>query len=493
MKSMLRFVLRKMGSNRLLTAGTFIGLVVAVAFTVSIPIYTNGAVARLVSWQMQNYSGGLPVGSLLVRYQPRGMAIQNEMKQWEDLNRYVQGEIPRLLSLSVESQVKTLAVRAGQIYPEDSGQAGASRRRQMVLQASSGLKEHVKVTIGRFYDSDKDRESVEAVIPEEAMYRYDIHVGDRYLSPLPGIDRPITINIVGVVAPTNEKEAYWYQGDESISNRLFVDELFFQTELQGKSEPPLAYSEWFYSFDLSKLQASDLTGLQSTLVDMDKTVYQMLAGSKVEVSFQPFLQSLLANIRKLEGLMLSLSIPLLGIIMFYIVNNSIQSLTRQRQDLAVLSSRGGSVRKLGLLFIIEAGLLGIGAILVGFPLGRLMAVLIGSSNGYLQFVNRAALPVRFTETALLYGLGAVVLSLLAVVLPTLYYTRLTIVNFQQEKIRMDKSPFWQRWYLDAGLLVLSMTGWYLFREYNLLSLHLLEQTASMNPLLFFIPALFIFS
>ena len=46
---LLRLLFRKMWNTRWMTFSTLIGLIVAVAFTVSIPMYADGALKRVVA------------------------------------------------------------------------------------------------------------------------------------------------------------------------------------------------------------------------------------------------------------------------------------------------------------------------------------------------------------------------------------------------------------------------------------------------------------
>lgn len=73
---LLRLLFRKMWNTRWMTFSTLIGLIVAVAFTVSIPMYADGALKRVVAQTLQDNSEGLPAGSLLMSYQAPGVQRQ---------------------------------------------------------------------------------------------------------------------------------------------------------------------------------------------------------------------------------------------------------------------------------------------------------------------------------------------------------------------------------------------------------------------------------
>lgn len=57
---MLRFLIRKMWNTRWLTLSSLVGLIMAVAFTTSIPMYADGSLKRVVAKSLQEKTGGLP-------------------------------------------------------------------------------------------------------------------------------------------------------------------------------------------------------------------------------------------------------------------------------------------------------------------------------------------------------------------------------------------------------------------------------------------------
>lgn len=91
---LLRLLFRKMWNTRWMTFSTLIGLIVAVAFTVSIPMYADGALKRVVAQTLQDNSEGLPAGSLLMSYQAPGGA-KTDTRGLDEVNRYIREDVPR--------------------------------------------------------------------------------------------------------------------------------------------------------------------------------------------------------------------------------------------------------------------------------------------------------------------------------------------------------------------------------------------------------------
>jgi putative ABC transport system permease protein len=95
-----------------------------------------------------------------------------------------------------------------------------------------------------------------------------------------------------------------------------------------------------------------------------------------------------------------------------------------------------------------------------------------------------------------FAVGAMVLALISTLMPALSAVGHTIVTHKQEQARVLRRPFWQRFFLDVMLLVPSLYGYYLLKQRGTLSINLIGGTTSdpfQNPLLFLVPALFVFA
>jgi putative ABC transport system permease protein len=103
--SMLRFLYRKMWNTRWLTLSTLLGLVMAVAFTTSIPMYADGSLKRVVAKSLQDKNGGLPAGSLLIRYQAVG-SDRADLQELGDVNQYIKEQIPSDIGFPIDAYAR---------------------------------------------------------------------------------------------------------------------------------------------------------------------------------------------------------------------------------------------------------------------------------------------------------------------------------------------------------------------------------------------------
>ncbi len=493
---MLRFLYRKMWNTRWLTFSTLLGLVLAVSFTTSIPMYADGALKRVVAKSLLQQEGGMPPGSLLIRYQATG-SEKPDMDSFKEVDRYIEQEIPKQIGFPYQTYSVSLSLRSAQITPEDPSKVDASRRRQMSVMTMGDFAGHAEMTGGKLFSDRPANGVIEAVVLEESLYRYDFRIGDVFLYPVYGGNGipPLKIKIVGTYKPKQDDDPYWYQGLESLVGSFVVSDKVFKEHLLQQLKVPLNLANWYYAFDLREIQTSQLSPLSKTLERLDIVLYQKLKDTKVDISFLPMLSEFKKQSMQMQTLLFTLAAPMIAMVFYYIAMNSRQSLERQRTDIAVLRSRGASNRQIVWIYLLEGLILGSIALVSGPFIGWFMAKSIGSASGFLTFVDRKSIPVGVSSDALLYGAAAVMIALAASVIPAVVFARDSIVNFKQLMARSDRKPVWQRWFFDIVLLGLSGYGWYLFNERQFISQQtgLTTDQLQVQPLLFFVPALSIFA
>jgi putative ABC transport system permease protein len=170
---------------------------------------------------------------------------------------------------------------------------------------------------------------------------------------------------------------------------------------------------------------------------------------------------------------------------------------RQRNEIAVLRSRGATAIQVVGIAALEGMLLGLVALVIGSPLGEIIARIIGQARSFLNFSMQSDLRVGVTTATLRFGIAAVGLAMVAQVVPTIGAARHTIVTYKQERARSLRAPWWQRAWLDVLLLIPAGYGAYLLRKQGSVALPVAGGATMndpfQNPLLFLVPALGIFA
>lgn len=164
----------------------------------------------------------------------------------------------------------------------------------------------------------------------------------------------------------------------------------------------------------------------------------------------------------------------------------------EQNEIALLKSRGSSRNQILLIYTLQSAILSIGSSIVGVPLGFFMTKALGSTNGFLEFIQRKALHVSLSPSVFLYTLGAILVSIAVMVLPVFKDANVTIVNVKHRNTG-NKHNIFSRVYLDVIFLVISLYGLYSFTARKSELMTSMLEGDSIDPFLFICSSVFIIS
>lgn len=164
----------------------------------------------------------------------------------------------------------------------------------------------------------------------------------------------------------------------------------------------------------------------------------------------------------------------------------------EQNEIALLKSRGSSKRQIIIIYFLQSVILSAISALAGLPLGYFLCKALGSTNGFLEFIQRKALHVTMSGSVFLYMLGAMAVSIAFMVLPVFRDANVTIVNVKRKKGRKAKNIL-QRVYMDVILLLVSLYGLYSFSQRKDTLMTQMLEGEPLDPFLFICSSLFIIS
>ena len=159
--------------------------------------------------------------------------------------------------------------------------------------------------------------------------------------------------------------------------------------------------------------------------------------------------------------MLVVMIMVAVVVLYYVVTLSALLMERQRGEIALLRSRGAGTGHLVSIFALE-GLMVAGLGMVVGPLVAAVAVeLAGQTPLFSGLSAERGLEVGISATA--YGLSALggLFSFVALMIPAIQAARVSVTGHRRQSARPERSPLYQRLYLDVLLLIVSIV---LFRQ-----------------------------
>ncbi|MBJ6362882.1 ABC transporter permease [Paenibacillus sp. GCM10012307] len=496
MRPMIRFLRRKMWNNRAMTISSFIGLLLAVSFAAAIPLYTNHALSRIISVSLaEGDNAGAPPGSLLTRYQA-ARGEYTEPSAIAALNEYMSDKLPGRIGYPQLQSVAAYSLAQSPLRHVGPDGSADNRRRQMSLMAQTGLADHVTLSAGAMYDPESKNEYIEAIVSETALARNYLKIGDVYQYQLPTKfgNKTIEVKVVGAFTPKDESSDYWHQGLDVYTSMLMIAPETFVSSLLETNSAVIGSANWYALYDLAGLGTSDLNRLESLLQRLETDMFQIMRNTRVDISFLDLIAAFKRESLQLQAMLFTLAAPMLAMCFYYIYMNARQSLERQRNDIAVLRSRGAEMGLIYRIYLLEGLLLGAAAWLLGMPIAGVMARLMAATDGFMQFAPGKQANLAWNSSAGVYGLAAVVVAVLASTLPVSGYGKQSIVDYKKELARADRAPLWQRLYLDVALALAAAAGWYAFYSGQLQAGQQTEAGGmQLHPLFFFVPAVAIFA
>ena len=286
-----------------------------------------------------------------------------------------------------------------------------------------------------------------------------------------------------------------------------VPDQTYTEQLVPLMRDPVQVAVWYVVLNGSRVAASDADGVARRIRAVEAEAAGLLPGLTLTVSPLDALARFQSASALLTIQLLAFSVPILGLILAFIALVAGLTVGAQRNEIAVLRSRGATAAQVIGIAALQAVLLDAISLALAWPLGELFAGIISRTRSFLLFEASSDAPIRMTPSTLRFGLIMAGLALVIQLIPTFAAARHTIVTYKQERARELKPPLWQRMWIDVLLLIPTGYGIYLLRQHGAIggpagaaagqlpssSTAVQPNDPFQNPLLFLVPALAVFA
>ncbi len=470
-------------------AGLAAGLLLAAAVAATVPLYVAGSLTRVL------HAGLAPVhqrpaGALLVHYAPPpGTGAASATGAMTHLAALA----PRLgasVGLTSTPVVTYLATNSGNVRARPTAGLPAPSRSYvgtMTVDSLSGLAAHVHVTQGRMYSGSGMKGGVlQAVVVPSAYRLLHLRVGRRYRLDSGG--RTLEVQLVGVASQVDPTGPYWpYRYYHSA---FLVAPAAFRAAVFHGQQAVLGEADWYTDLHLRGLNAEGVAGVITGLQRLGLKVASQASGAQLDISPYRTLARFERRAATLQALLRLVSVPMLAMALYFIAITAGLVVSGEETEISVLASRGAAPAQILAVYALEWLLLAIPVALVA-PLPAIaFARAMGDTTGFLRFTHQAPLPVLLSRTDFIYSGVAVLLGVVAALLPVMTALGRSIVGSRLRSSRTVEWPLWQRAYLDVGALAAMAVLWWFFHR---AVLQQGGQAASLvaDPALFLLPAAFL--
>ncbi|MBM7573400.1 FtsX-like permease family protein [Aquibacillus albus] len=490
---MLLLILRKMLNNRWLVGSLFLGLVITVSLVSSIPTYTSSILHKLLIKELEQHQidheefPGTFTYSLSFPSDDKSNILDVfEKVEAYDHSMMDEVEVPILADVTILTTDPMLVSRTNEkkeINPDTSDYGRVT--------ALNDLQKHVTIVDGRFPSAEPEDDVYEVLVTEKGLADRDMVLDTIFLASRGNTE--ILIKPVGVFQAKDERDPYW-MGSVSRYNQDFLvpDELFRENFLQ-EGDHLLANVRFSTAFDYQQITVENSSQIRSLEDRVRAFTDEHTDDAIMYVNFP--MDRILLNFHRqseqLTTMLWSLNIPILIMLAIYLFMVSRLIVDRQLNEIAVLRSRGAKRSQILMIYLVEVSLLGVIALIIGPYLGLMLVKVLGAANGFLDFVQRSSLDVQLINGSYMYALWAVIASIFMVMIPVIQATSQSIVNRKQQSARLVGTAVWHKFFLDFVLLALAWYGWWRYQTRQEELLNVSGGMFSVDPFLFFVPALFI--
>lgn len=481
---MIRFIKQKLIHKKWMVVCLLIGNILLAAIASSNPMYRDAALEKTLKSKYSAYIEKKNAYPGVITFQASMDAGRGHEEDFIDMKNTAEKSAE---TLGVDQKYLISLYETSKLRGDFVQSRGnKSSTKSMRIAALTGISDHIKILAGENCgDQLLEDGSIPVILSQRAMTKLDVILGDviEFAKLKKADDTNMKIKIVGVFDASDYEDSYWVKGPSDYYLEVFMNEKLFQEMFVNlKDQQHSITALWHQVFDYENVRPSEI----NTLVERTEELCGMSMSRFTNIKEPDYLEVLReyqTAAKKVYTTLLILQIPVLALLLAFIFMISRQMLDLEQNEIALLKSRGSSKKQILLIYFLQSLILSVLSSIVGVPLGYFMTKALGSTNGFLEFIQRKALQVRLSPEVLLYTLGAILVSVAFMVLPVIKDANVTIVNVKHKKNNNDHNIF-SRVYLDVILLAVSLYGLYSFTaRRNELMTSMLEGD-SIDPFLF---------
>lgn len=489
---MIRFMIQKLLHKKWMVISLLIGNILLIAIACSNPMYKNASLQRTLTKQFSDYidhADEYPGVVTLESSMTKGASSKSEYGKMAGMADTILSDIG-LKATDYVRFASTMKSNASSLMEREDN-LGAHTMRVVSL---TGIDEHINIMAGRMYSNDNKDGVFEAIVSQKTFVQANLILDEKMEFPneLDANGKPIEVKVVGVFTNSRTYDPYWIKSPSDYDTECFISQDLFDSQfINPDNQIYNIETFWYDFFDYSKIKPVDVSSIIKKTNEYVNENNSKLARVE-EPEYIKILKDFKLSQNKIVTTLLILQVPVLVLLCAFIFMISRQMLDLEKNEMALLKSRGSSKWQIISIYFLQSVIVTMVSIVIGLPLGSFLCRILGSANGFLEFVQRSSLNVSFDGQVLLYCIGAAFVSVGVMVLPVFRYADVTIVNYKQKKNRKTK-PLWQRVYLDVIMLCLSLYGLYSFNDRKDTLMVKMLSGSSIDPLLFLCASLFIIS
>ncbi|MBR1599331.1 MAG: ABC transporter permease [Lachnospiraceae bacterium] len=301
--------------------------------------------------------------------------------------------------------------------------------------------------------NDMPENTYPCYVSEYTADAYDLVVGEKLNF------ENLSVYISGIIRE-KRGDYYWNKGLYENGHMLYVDKTVIQNIMDNNVTELTAY-EMYDIVDYRYVNASNVKGIKSILAQFHER------DEMFDENISPVIVSYERESTSLMAVLYVIALPLVILVMIFILMMAVRIIDSEMNEIAGFVSRGVSRKRIIGMYLLEYMILSGAAFIPGLLAGYLLGKMAAGADDFLGFhilhsvVSTKA--YRFTPDMVIVGIVAFIISTIIMMLPVAVKSRSTLVDHHDKRVKSSDIPFWEKYFIDVFLLVLSI---YLLYNYK---------------------------
>lgn len=461
-----------------------VGSLLITGVLASIPMYSAGTLRQMLGTDMQAYerTTGKSAGQMFFSGKISdlliGTARSNKVGEIEE--RVIGGLKGKSVTLK-NHYIQTISSH----YTPERNTLDYSN--MWSINSVTYLDENVTIVEGRMFGNELNDGAIEVIIEEnEWNARQKATLNARY--KLSSDHGDVDVIPVGVFRVSDPESPYWYETKTFFSDATFCS--------------PDAFKDYFYTFDtaggISEVKVylnlnfanAGMDNLGSFIQYYNELYeYAKTFGSgrnELKLNSSQLINRYLKKTATMQMSLWVLNVPVIAMLAFYMIMVTTMIIEEDRNEISTFKSRGAKTSQIFLRYVVESGFVSVFALILGPPIGFILAKTVGNASGFMEFDSREIMPIKFSFEAFMYAIIACIFFSALILIPALSATRKTIVNLKQRKARKSHRTWWEKCFIDVICLVLAIGLLWIYKRTNGFNVD-----GTVDPIVYIISTLFI--
>ena len=270
-----------------------------------------------------------------------------------------------------------------------------------------------------------------------------INVGDQLRIGTSVSPDAIPVRIRGIWQAEDLDDDFWFENPDATLQNGFV---IRRQDYINRIQPLVPARTWYLAWHIilnddrvyPELGQAYLEGFRRAEVIINR----YLPGAKINTPPLDPLHSFVTRGDTLTVLLLAFNLPAFGFLLYFLTLSSAIIAQWQQRETAMLVGRGMRPNSILTLTVAEEFILFVIGYPLGIALGMVLARVMGNTASFLTFTARDPLPVALRGLNVPTTLLALVVALVARLIPAARATRMSAVEVTATSARPSRAPFW---------------------------------------------------